>query len=942
MPEPLVGLLEREGELGRLEALIAAARGGSGGAALIEGEPGIGKTALLGVACERGASAELGVLSARAGELESEFAWGVVRQLFESAVARASNSDREALLAGAAGLAAPALGLEGQGREDASFSTLHGLYWLTVNLSQERPLLLAIDDLQWSDRPSLRFVAHLLPRIAELPVILVAATRPPELRPATDPELLGRIRREPEVTAIAPKALSADATASLVRETLSDQAANEFCRACHEMSGGNPFLVRELLADLSAEGVAPQEGSSDHVRRITPASISQSVLLRLAQLPEPALSLARAVAVLGTEAELRSAGRLAGLEPQAAADSAAALIRARILEGEGVLRFVHPLVRSAIYEDLPAPQRSAWHRRAGAQLAADGEPAERVATHLLASLPDGDQGTVQLLRKAAAAAGERGAPEIATSYLRRALAEPPSSAGRVGLLSELGEVEAMHDAEKSLAHLDQAYAGSEGGQRAAIALTFGEALTLSGRFPEAVSVLSEGIDVLAGANETELRALLEATRLGAARWDPATQELRHGLIADLESRLAAGETLHPLLHARLAVEGAAAGVDREAAVEHARVTLAALEQLSGAARAIVPEAILTLAFADLAGEARDGAEAWLVQARRGAWRLGVALGSLAACGVALNQGEIGDAIASGQEACDLGAEIHLGPVAVGFLVEVLAERGEVDEAMSELAAFGLDGDLPPVWPSAPALFARGRLRAVAGDHAEAAADLLAAGELADRWRVLNPAMMAWRSQAALSLAATGERDRAIELADEEVGLARRWGTARSIGVATAAAGVARGDAQGTELLREALVELDSDSAPLERARALTELGSNLRRSGNRKEAREHLREALDIAQRIGALAVAGRAREELRVAGARPRRDALRGRDALTASELRVAQLAAAGRTNRQIAESLFVTLRTVEAHLTSSYAKLEIGSRGELAEALANWTDRD
>jgi ATP/maltotriose-dependent transcriptional regulator MalT len=213
----------------------------------------------------------------------------------------------------------------------------------------------------------------------------------------------------------------------------------------------------------------------------------------------------------------------------------------------------------------------------------------------------------------------------------------------------------------------------------------------------------------------------------------------------------------------------------------------------------------------------------------------------------------------------------------------------------------------------PLLLARGRLHAAAGDHPRAIADLRATGERANAWGVLNPAMMPWRSSLSLSLAAVGERARAIPVATEEIELAHRWGSARAIGVALHAAGIARGDSDGLGLLRQSVAVLEDAPAPLERARALADLGAATRRLGGRVEARERLRRALDLAQRCGALALADRAREELVVAGARPRRDALRGRDALTTSELRVAELAAQGRTNNQIAQSLFVTPRTVE-----------------------------
>jgi DNA-binding CsgD family transcriptional regulator len=210
------------------------------------------------------------------------------------------------------------------------------------------------------------------------------------------------------------------------------------------------------------------------------------------------------------------------------------------------------------------------------------------------------------------------------------------------------------------------------------------------------------------------------------------------------------------------------------------------------------------------------------------------------------------------------------------------------------------------------------------------------GEQAERWGIPNPAILPWRSDAALSMAALGDRVAASRLCAEEVEIARMWGAGRALGIALRAAGLVEGARRGIELLEEALTVLRQAPAPLELARALVDLGAAHRRAGARNAARELLREGLDLAYRQGGLRLADRARRELVIAGGKPRRDAMRGRDALTPSELRVAELAAGGQTNRQIAQALFITQRTVENHLTSTYAKLGISSRAELAAALA------
>ncbi|MBV9415829.1 MAG: hypothetical protein JO363_12685 [Solirubrobacterales bacterium] len=184
--------------------------------------------------------------------------------------------------------------------------------------------------------------------------------------------------------------------------------------------------------------------------------------------------------------------------------------------------------------------------------------------------------------------------------------------------------------------------------------------------------------------------------------------------------------------------------------------------------------------------------------------------------------------------------------------------------------------------------------------------------------------------------ALGEDEAATRLAEEELALARAFGAPRSLGVSLRVAGVVAGGQRGEARLREAVELLGQAGATLERAWALTDLGGLLRRGNRRREAREYLREALDLAHRAGARPLAVRAETELRATGARPRRLVLGGVESLTASERRVAELAGEGLTNREIAQSLFVTARTVEGHLTSVFRKLGLESRAQLGEAIA------
>jgi DNA-binding CsgD family transcriptional regulator len=276
------------------------------------------------------------------------------------------------------------------------------------------------------------------------------------------------------------------------------------------------------------------------------------------------------------------------------------------------------------------------------------------------------------------------------------------------------------------------------------------------------------------------------------------------------------------------------------------------------------------------------------------------------------------------------------PVAFGLLAEILVERGELDEAAATLTEAGADGTLPESFGVFSLLFARAKLRLAEGDFQAAASDALASGRALEVVGFRNPALARWRGQAALALLAGGDAPEARRLALEELALARRWGSALALGPALRVSGLARGGKAGLALLRESCDVLDSAPALLERARSQVELGSALRRTGQRVEARTVLRPAGDLARRCGAMPLAERAQEELLAAGAKPRSRALSGVEALTPSERRVAAMAAEGMGNREIAQALFVTLRTVEMHLSNAFRKLDISSRTQLVDALA------
>jgi ATP/maltotriose-dependent transcriptional regulator MalT len=276
--------------------------------------------------------------------------------------------------------------------------------------------------------------------------------------------------------------------------------------------------------------------------------------------------------------------------------------------------------------------------------------------------------------------------------------------------------------------------------------------------------------------------------------------------------------------------------------------------------------------------------------------------------------------------------------AATVLADVAVEAGELDEAQALIGLLPQDG-----WPAGvgtvliPA--ARGRLRLAQGKPADALADFQSCATMfsPDVWgtEMRDVGYLHARTGAAQALVRLGERDAARQLAEAELADVRVFGAPRALGIASRVTGLAEGGEDGLALLQESVASLRDSRARLELAHSLTELGAALRRAGQRAAAREPLAEALELAVRCGARRLAGRAREELKATGARPRREWRTGVEALTPSELRIVRLAAEGRTNREIAHELYVTLKTVEGHLSRAYTKLGIEGRAELSGVL-------
>jgi AAA ATPase domain len=517
-------LLERRHELERMGQCLRRAELGSGSALVVEGPAGIGKTALLAAAYHAPENKDFGWLRARGAELEREFAFGVVRQLVEPTLAGASDRKRARLLDGPPGVAARLLGLPGVADRagpvapDPSFAVLHGLYWLCANMAAERPLALVVDDAHWADRASLRFLAFLLPRLAELPAAVLLASRPAEAGPSQD--LLAALTLDAASQVVTVRPLTTAGVAMLVAEGLGADPEPGFAAACREATGGTPFLVRMLVEALQEERISPVAASAAKVQGVATATLGRWAGLRLARLGPDAVRLARAVAIL-ERSELTQAARLAGLTPAEAARTGELLVRAGVLT-ERPLAFAHPLLRSAVYREIAAADRAKEHGRAARLLAEGHADTARVAEHLLAAAPAGDGWVVEQLSMAAREAVAGGAPESATAYLRRALDEPPLSEASAGLQLMLGVAEFSTGQEGWEHHLGGAVAdANEDESRVIAALLFAQALVFHRRLAEAVEVCDR-VAARLGGRDTGAHLTLEAMAVACGMLDAAT------------------------------------------------------------------------------------------------------------------------------------------------------------------------------------------------------------------------------------------------------------------------------------------------------------------------------------------------------------------------------------------------------------------------------------
>ena len=795
-------LLERTRELEAVANLLEG-----GGLLLVEGSAGVGKTTLLQRAAADASSAGRRILLARGAQLERSYAFGVARQLFERLLA----SDRaEALLTGAARAALPAVGADAQPDLDAStFAVLRGLAALTMNVAEAGPVLLLIDDAQWSDEASLRFAGFLARRLDGADVAMCIAIRSGE--PDAPDALLDDLVAAPSARRIVPAPLTADATAGMLRD-LAPGVSERTCARCHEATGGNPLLVGEVARAVSS-GQDPVQAAV--------AGIAVSVKRRVVAAAPAAEPVAGAAAVLGDDATLSALAAVTGLDAGICGRAAGALSAAGILEGRENYRFTHPLVRGAVLDALDDGRLATLHQAAAEVLEAAGKPEESVASHLLATPGTGNPAVVERLRAAAASAIARGDPASAVEVLRRAIAEPPEAEDRSPVLRELGTAERLAGDAAAIGHLRSAstLAGSAAA-RAEIAREVALAQSDLSRYTEAAHTLSAALREAPDDLETSGRDPLRVDLLAVALVVPGLDQA--SLVEDL-SRGAPPE--NPAVLTGVELAQLAQSVIRADPVDEWAERLEHLLATNPPARERAD--FHTVCWLGLIyAERFDPVERLLddADADGPGWTRRRTAVSHARAQLELRRGSLDAAIAIGEAAIEFptddrtGEMVHRAQLATAHL-----ERGDLDRATEALA----DVRVPPGTTEGHLAFVHwglGRLAAAHGDDESAARAFDAGCAIHETYG--KHAYTRWEGGGGDRVACYLRQGRMADArvaADEALDLAERMRLPGLRGIGLRLRGLIEHD---LEDLEAAVKALRFSPMHLERARALADLGGS--------------------------------------------------------------------------------------------------------------------
>ena len=940
-------LAERAAELEALERCREEVERSSGRTVLIEGAAGTGKTRLLKEMRARAEFPGWRAVSATGSELEREFPFGVAIQLFEAFWAAATPTERAVLRSGPGRLAGELLDghihAGAARRSDQTYPVIHSLVWLVRSLlspehrdTTRKPLAILIDDGQWADDQSLRFLAYLAGRLDRLPIALVIALRP--TRRASDGPTYAALRSNASSDILRLDSLSLAGTGALIRSELSDPD-EAFISSCYAVTRGNPFLLTELLSDVRSKQQRPDAKTAARLTDCVPDEVATAVLMMLERMSADERAVASAVAVLGDRQSLTAVAHVAELDVRTTSQIADALADAEVLTPGAPVSFVHPVVRAAVRDAMSPLARGRTHRRAAMIIREHGAESDAVAEHLLAAPPESDPNAVDALRVAAQKDIDAGNVGGAVRLLSRALEEQPTATLYPAVVAELGQAEARAGLPQASERLQEAIGVTDDpARRAELALTRGKVLLAQNNAREAAAVFDSGRRELGGRAEP-LAEELEAAQVWAASLVPELADDAVRRCRRMVEQLAGPPSpTQCIALAHTAMLDALRGQTRAEARQLAELAWSdgrMLEDEHGGDTSL-PSLAAALLFMDELERVLEICEAIGADSEeRSGWIAPATIGSLRAWPL-YERGQIDKAAADAQIALDApDPGPRIGRTAYGALACCMLMRGQLEQADQALALIA-DEEREASIHHPFLLEVRAQVRLAQRRPEEAFEDALRAGDaLESDFGVANPGASAWRSTAALAQLAMGHSDRAEELAADELRVAQASGVTRVVVRDLRVLGLAVRGSAGIELLEEAVRTAERVPARLEGILAFADLGAMLRREKKRAAARDPLRRALELSHRGGATAIAKRVRMELSATGARPRRMTFSGVESLTPAERRVANLVAERMTTRMIAQSLVITPKTVEYHLRHIYQKLSVGSRDELTAAI-------
>jgi DNA-binding CsgD family transcriptional regulator len=905
-------LLDRRAEQRELDLLIQRARAGTSGAVLLRGEPGIGKTALLGYAAERADS--MRILRATGIEAEAELAFGGLYALLRPLADRLdAQPDRYAALLAA-------LGLEDHGMAPGRLAVSVATHELLVTTAEQQPLLLLLDDLQWLDRPSIDALAFAIRRLGDDAIACVLAGRPDSLA------IAGVSVRD--LTGLSPLAAR-----QLVEAVTGQVPAAEVATLLHTETGGNPLALAEMARAMTRGQLAGKDVAEAPLE--PGAAIRQRFSARLARL-DPEVRMALMVAAAGgrcpVTAVVAVSARMAGRADALDEAEAGGLVR---LNADGV-EFAHPLLRSVAYHAAAPSERRSAHR-ALAEVLASSDP-DRAAWQLAAAATGPDDHAADALDATASHAASRGAPLVAAAAWERAAqlsGEPGARAARYVAAAEAALRGGDADRARRLA--DKSPAAQQSPWRARMLTVKGRLDLLAGKLTAAQRALREAADLSADANPglaTELLGESVWAALEAGLDEEATQD------GERMSKLAERSDETAQFLADL-TRGSLAWVRGDPELGMLLAQRAAARLTSHPTLAMSPDRQLDVAAA-YSGRG-DHLRAWpylerAIELARSTGEVGKLPDALSgAAHVAAETGKWLQALALGSQALELaqatGQELLAGEALV-TLACVEAAQGRGEDCLRHVAEVDrLASDLGLHSMQLMARRQRALLEMGTGRLEQAIEHYEALRRLAAQWDISHP-FYSPVADLIEAYARAGALDRARELLPEF--LAQVPGDANPLPAARAARCQGIVAVEGYDAHFQKAIELQERYGHVfQHARSLLCYGERLRRAQRRRDARVQLRAAIEIFDRLDARPWADRARAELDASGETIGHDGPGG-ERLTPQELQIALLVTQGRTNAEIGRAIFLSTRTVEFHLSRTYRKLGISSRAELAGRLA------